>query len=71
MSCLSELKVTAGICFAFKIPDNVTATNMYTFFPLLEDLVNKSFVLFYFQFVGVSSLVNFKLLFFRFIANDF
>ena len=26
-SCLSELKVTPSFCFAFKIPDNVTATN--------------------------------------------
>ena len=25
-SCLSELKVTPSFCFAFKIPDNVTAT---------------------------------------------
>ena len=28
-SCLSELKVTASFCIAFKIPDNVTATNMH------------------------------------------
>ena len=29
MSCLSELKVTASFCFAFKIPDNVAASNSY------------------------------------------
>jgi hypothetical protein len=28
-SCLSELKVTASICFTFKVPDNVTATIMF------------------------------------------
>ena len=28
-SCLSELKVTHSFCFAFKIPDNVTATTTY------------------------------------------
>ena len=27
-SCLLELKVTPNFCFAFKIPDNVTATNI-------------------------------------------
>ena len=26
---LSELKVTSSFCFAFKIPDEVTATNLY------------------------------------------
>ena len=26
---LLELKVTPSVCFAFKIPDDVTATNMY------------------------------------------
>ena len=29
-SCLSELKVTPSFCFAFKIPDNATATINYT-----------------------------------------
>ena len=28
---LSELKLTPSFCFAFKIPDNVTATSMYIF----------------------------------------
>ena len=28
-SCLFELKVTPSFCFAFKIPDNVTATIRY------------------------------------------
>ena len=28
-SCLSKLKVTPSFCFAFKIPDNPTATNTY------------------------------------------
>ena len=28
---LMELKVTPSFCFAFKIPDNVTATTQYTF----------------------------------------
>ena len=28
-SCLSKLKVTPSFCFAFKIPDDVTASNMY------------------------------------------
>ena len=27
---LSELKVTPSFCFAFKIPDNVTATSKYS-----------------------------------------
>ena len=26
---LSELKVTPNFCFAFKIPDDVTASNLY------------------------------------------
>ena len=26
---LLELKITPSFCFAFKIPDNVTATDMY------------------------------------------
>ena len=26
---LSELKVTPSFCFAFKIPDDVTASNLY------------------------------------------
>ena len=29
---LSELKVTPRFCFAFKIPDDVTASNMYSVF---------------------------------------
>jgi hypothetical protein len=29
-SCLSKLKVTPSFCFAFKIPDDVTATILYT-----------------------------------------
>ena len=29
MSCLSKLKVTPSFCFAFKIPDDPTATNIY------------------------------------------
>ena len=29
MSCLSKLKVTPNFCFAFKIPDDVTASNKY------------------------------------------
>ena len=29
MSYLSKLKVTPSFCIAFKIPDNVTATNAY------------------------------------------
>ena len=36
---LSELKVTPSFCFAFKIPDNPTATNIYdlcTLFVKLE-----------------------------------
>ena len=28
---LSELKVMPSFCFAFKIPDDVTATNTYVF----------------------------------------
>ena len=28
---LSELKVTPSFCFAFKIPDNVTASNIYRY----------------------------------------
>ena len=28
-SCLSKLKVTPSFCFAFKIPDDVTASSMY------------------------------------------
>ena len=28
-SCLSKLKVTPSFCFAFKIPDNPTASNNY------------------------------------------
>ena len=27
-SCLSELKVTPSFCFPFKIPDDLTATNV-------------------------------------------
>ena len=29
MSCLSKLKVTPSFCFAFKIPDDKTATTQY------------------------------------------
>ena len=35
-SCLSQLKVTHSFCFAFKIPDNVTATNTYYFLLILK-----------------------------------
>ena len=28
-SCLSELKVAPSFCFAFKIPDDLTATSTY------------------------------------------
>ena len=28
---LSELKVTPSFCFAFKIPDDVTATSIYVY----------------------------------------
>jgi hypothetical protein len=28
MSCLSKLKATPSFCFAFKIPDDPTATNV-------------------------------------------
>ena len=35
-SCLSKLKVTTSFCFAFKIHDDVTATNNYKrYFQLL------------------------------------
>ena len=33
---LLELKVTPSFCFAFKIPDNVTATNTYTYWGLMS-----------------------------------
>ena len=31
---LSELKVLPSFCFAFKIPDDVAASNVYTYFGL-------------------------------------
>jgi hypothetical protein len=30
-SCLSKLKATPSFCFAFKIPDDVTASNIYIY----------------------------------------
>ena len=33
MSCLSKLKVTPSFCFAFKIPDDPTATTVYDWLP--------------------------------------
>jgi hypothetical protein len=34
-SCLSKLKVTPSFCFAFKIPDDPTTTNVYIQFFIL------------------------------------
>ena len=31
---LSKLKVTPTFCFAFKIPDDVTASNIYKYFAI-------------------------------------
>jgi hypothetical protein len=31
---LSELKVTPSFCFAFKIPDDVAASTLYTYFSI-------------------------------------
>ena len=36
---LSELKVTPSFCFAFKIPDNVAASNIYMLHSFLELIV--------------------------------
>ena len=38
---LLELKVTPSFCFAFKIPDDVTATNKYSLTPSLFQLSPK------------------------------
>ena len=35
---LSELKVTPSFCFAFKIPDDVTASNTYNVFKIHTEL---------------------------------
>jgi hypothetical protein len=32
---LSELKAIPSFCFAFKIPDDLTATNVYVWFDLM------------------------------------
>ena len=39
MSCLSKLKVTPSFCFAFKIPEDVTASNDYLLFTEKEAAV--------------------------------
>ena len=41
MPSLLELKVTPSFCFAFKIPDDVTATNKYSLTPSLFQLSPK------------------------------
>ena len=43
-SCLSELKVTASFCFAFKIPDDPTATDIHTVFQKTVLEFTKSFI---------------------------
>ena len=46
-SCLSKLKVTFSFCFAFKIPDDPTATNIQTklqFWALIENVLKLRFV---------------------------
>ena len=54
-SCLSELKVTAGFCFAYKIPDDVTATNMYTL-TLISCMVSFNYT------IGIlTSILNFNI----------
>ena len=40
---MMKLKVTPSFCFAFKIPDNVTASKIYIFF-LLQFLVAEAFL---------------------------
>ena len=42
-SCLSKLKVTPSFCFAFKIPDNVTASTLYMIQAVVHALYDKWF----------------------------
>ena len=53
-SCLSKLKVTPSFCFAFKIPDNVTASTkqgaIFNKYKIFLNAVN------YFRYVDVPGL---------------
>ena len=58
MSCLSKLKVTHSFCFAFKIPDDVTASNNYVHgileTPIKAELLNHT------QFSSLEIFINNK-----------